>query len=72
MKNNRLIITLPEGLRRALRNASKHMSCSQAEIIRISLHHYLKDFVEKDNKEEKLKILPNIFKEFLEGLSKNG
>lgn len=72
MKNNRLIITLPEILRVAIRNASKQSSCSQAEIIRASLYQYLKGFIEQENRQEKQKTLTEILQDFMKGLSKDG
>ena len=51
MKNERrLLITLPENLRRVVKESAKHRGCSQAEVIRSSLYRNLGDFIDKDNK----------------------
>lgn len=51
MKNERrLLITLPEALRRVVKESAKHRGCSQAEVIRSSLYRNLGDFIDKDNK----------------------
>jgi len=51
----RLLITLPEALRRVVKESAKHRGCSQAEVIRGSLYQNLGDFIDKDNK---VKIIP--------------
>lgn len=69
MKNKRTIITLPEVLRRSIKKASKYRNCSQAEIIRISLYNYLKDFIEEDDKQ---KTLLDFIEEFIGKRKKSG
>ena len=49
----RMIISLPDALRRIIEKAAKHRGCSQAEIIRTALYAHLKDFLSKDNQERK-------------------
>jgi metal-responsive CopG/Arc/MetJ family transcriptional regulator len=45
----RIIISLPDALKRVIEKAAKHRGCSQAEIIRTALYTHLKDFLSKDN-----------------------
>ena len=52
VESDRLILSLPEALRRVLRKASEHRGCSQAEIVRTALYEHLKDFLQEDNKEK--------------------
>lgn len=49
----RLIISLPQALRRVIRKAAEHRGCSQAEIIRTALYSHLEDFLSKDNQKRK-------------------
>ena len=49
-KDRRILITLPDGLRRVVKQSAQHRGCSQAEVIRGSLYGHLKDFIDKDNK----------------------
>jgi hypothetical protein len=48
-KDRRILITLPDGLRRVVKQSAQHRGCSQAEVIRGSLYGHLKDFIDKDN-----------------------
>jgi len=36
-----LNMTVPDGVKKAIRDASERMGCSQAEIVRTSIYHYL-------------------------------
>jgi metal-responsive CopG/Arc/MetJ family transcriptional regulator len=45
----RVIISLPDALKRVVEKAAKHRGCSQAEIIRTALYTHLKYFLSKDN-----------------------
>ena len=49
MKKSRLIITLPDALKRTINKASKRRGCSKAEIVRTALYDHLKEFIEVDN-----------------------
>jgi len=49
IETSKLLVCLPEALRRVLRKASEHRGCSQAEIIRTALYEHLKDFLQEDN-----------------------
>lgn len=49
-KDRRILITLPDGLRRVVRQSAEHRGCSQAEVVRASIYNHLRDFVEKDDK----------------------
>lgn len=62
MKNKRFVITLSSCLKRSLSKASKHRNCSQAEVIRAALNIHLKEFIERDNRENKQLSLVDIFR----------
>lgn len=49
MENKRILVSLPQALRRVIKRAAEHRGCSQAEIIRAALYEHLSDLLKEDN-----------------------
>jgi len=49
VESKRFIVTLPQGLQRAMRMAAEYRGCSQSEVVRAALYEHLKDFVSEDS-----------------------
>ncbi|GEM_PF-3362961 len=51
-QNKRFLVTLPQGLRRAMKLAAENRGCSQAEIVKAALYQHLKEFVLETDKKD--------------------
>jgi hypothetical protein len=53
LKKQKLLITIPVALKRAVEKAAEYRGCSQAEIVRTALYEHLKSFVTDLDREQR-------------------
>lgn len=57
LKKEKLLITIPVALKRAIVKAALYRGCSQAEIVRTALYAHLKDFVAEEDRQQRRGLL---------------